>query len=237
MVQNKVLKEDLKEKLMRLIDYFETGGRWGLVAGNFDGQFLSWGPLQWNVGQGTLLNVLRKIPQNLIVKYLGQDFYNNLSSNDALRKFVVSNVLNSDGSVKRDWAKRFYDLAFEKEVIKVFIDSAEFYFSNAIKLVLALGFETERGFALCFDIAVQNGAPRKDHINEYRRREQAQKPQHEWERLKILANVVADLANPRWKNVVLMRKLFIAVGRGRVYGRDLELEKDFGISYNRKWYI
>ena len=53
----------------------------------------------------------------------------------------------------------------------------------------------------------------------------------EWERMRILAHVVADMANPRWRENVRARKITIAVGNGRVHGRDYILERDFGIRY------
>lgn len=239
-LSGKKIKEELKPKLLKLIDYFETSGRWGLVAGDFDGQVLSWGPLQWNIGQGTLIRVLQDIPEQLLVKHLGQDFVQAAKNNQSLRFFVVKNVLNPSNTafVRQEWKERFMNLAHEKEVSEVFVKHASFYFENGRKLAVALDFRTERGLALCVDIAVQNGAPRKDHISEFNRRlNQNKSINEEWEKLKLLANVVADMANPRFKNVVLMRKLFIAVGSGEVYGKKLNLEKDFGISYEREWFV
>ncbi len=53
----------------------------------------------------------------------------------------------------------------------------------------------------------------------------------EWERLKLLAHVVADLANARWRANVLARKLAIALGRGVVHQRAYVMREDFGIRY------
>jgi len=228
------IKEELKEKLLRLVSLFEVGGDWGRVAGNFDGQILSFGPLQWNIGQGTLQKLLKSIKKETLEKHLGKDFVGALY-NGTLKDFVIKNVLVGKG-VKREWSIKFANLAKEKETIEAFKISANNYFRRAQLLCEELGFESERALALCFDIAVQNGAPRRDHINEYNKRIKVVNPKYEWEKLKVLAYVVADLANPRWRNDVLSRKLSIAVGEGVVHGHKFNLKEDFDIDYYRKWY-
>lgn len=228
------IKEELKEKLLRLVSLFEVGGDWGRMAGNFDGQILSFGPLQWNIGQGTLQKLLKSIKKETLEKHLGKDFVEALY-NGTLKDFVIKNVLVGN-DVKREWSIKFANLAKEKETIEAFKIAANNYFRRAQLLCEELGFESERALALCFDVAVQNGAPRRDHINEYNKRIKVVNPKHEWEKLKVLAYVVADLANPRWRNDVLSRKLSIAVGEGVVHGHKFNLKKDFDIDYNRKWY-
>ena len=236
----KIVKKDLKEKVLKLASLFEVSGDWGRVAGNFDGQFISYGPLQWNVGQGTLRTVLLKAGQETIEKYLGKDFWKALvESNNSLKKYVVANILDTSGKVKDEWIKKFRDLANTENMKNAFIVGAEPYFENARKLCVALGFSSERAYALCFDIAVQNGAPRKDHINEFfnRLKKSPNEYKQEWEKLKLLAIVVADKANPRWRQNVFSRKLGIAVGRGFANGHRFDLEKDFDISYTRPWFV
>lgn len=230
----KKIKEDLKEKLLKLVSLFEVSGNWGRVAGNFDGQILSYGPLQWNIGQGTLQKLLMTIKKDTLEKHLGKDFVNALYEGK-IKDFILKNVI--DGvNVKPEWITRFSNLSKEKETIEAFKRAAENYFKRAQLLCEALNFKTERAMALCFDIAVQNGAPRRDHINEYNKRIKNANPREEWERLKVLAYVVADLANPRWRNDVLSRKLSIAVGEGTVHGHTFNLKKDFDIDYNRYWF-
>jgi len=230
------IKQDLKKKLLNLVSQFEVSRNWGRVAGNFDGQILSYGPLQWNIGQGTLFYVLKRIPSDILEKHLGKEFVESLSSNSALRSFVLKNVLDEKGRVRADWVNKFANLAKEPSVISAFIISAEPYFIKAVDCLNTLGFTTERGAALCFDIAVQNGGLRKDHRALYDRWTKIDNPKYEWEKYKILARVVAELANPRWKDDVLSRKMTIALGKGKVHGVNIDLEKDFDISYNRNWY-
>lgn len=228
-------KPSVREAAFRLTATFEGG--WDAVAGDFDGHILSYGPLQWNLGQGTLRPVLLLIPEPTLRAYLGKEFVEALKAgNQALVSFVRQNVLQH-GAVLPEWRVRLRTLANTPEARLAFLKGAEPYFGRAESLLGKTGWETERAYALAFDTAVQNGAPRNDHLREYAKRlGAAGSPPEEWKRLKIWASVVADLANPRWRQDVLARKLTIAVGRGVVHGRRVDLEKDYNISYERKWF-
>ena len=235
MAARRVPKPGMRDKALRLVASYEGG--WDAVAGNFDGQILSWGPLQFNLGQGTLYYVLRNIPTSVLEAHLGREFVEALQGGIyALKNFVLQSVVRGK-DVLPEWRRRFQALARTPEATEAFLSGAEPYFYRAERLLGATEWITERGYVLAFDTAVQNGAPRKDHLNEYERRlRDAGYPSEEWKRLKIWAYVVADLANPRWRNDVLSRKLTIAVGKGVVHGRYYDLEKDFDISYWRRWY-
>jgi len=56
---------DLSTRSLALTGTFETGqlasGCFATVAGNFDGQGISYGALQWNFGQGTLQPLLKEM--------------------------------------------------------------------------------------------------------------------------------------------------------------------------------
>ncbi|BDX35480.1 peptidoglycan-binding-domain containing protein [Thermus phage MN1] len=228
-------KPGMRDKALRLVASYEGG--WDALAGNFDGQVLSWGPLQFNLGQGSLYYVLRNIPSSVLERHLGREFVEALRGGiHALRNFVLQYVVRG-ADVLPDWRRRFRALAQTPEAKEAFLKGAEPYFYRAERLLQATEWETERGYVIAFDTAVQNGAPRRDHLAEYEKRlRDAGNPGEEWKRLKIWAYVVADLANPRWREDVLSRKLTIAVGRGVVHGRYYDLERDFDISYRRRWY-
>lgn len=228
------VKREIREASFRLTASFEGGIT--AVAGNFDGQILSYGPLQWNIGQGTLLPVLRLIPTDLLLFHLGPEWVGAMKDNNTLRTFVLKEVLDPQGRVKPEWAQKLRRLASTPEAFKAFLGGAEPYFRRAEALLTQTGWETERGYALAFDTAVQNGAPRKDHLAEYSRRLSSLKQSYEWARLKVWAQTVADLANPRWRGDVLSRKMTIALGQGVVHGKHYILE-EWGISYFRKWFV
>lgn len=227
-------RPEIRERALQLTSSFEGG--WAAVAGDFDGQILSWGPLQWNLGQGTLYHVLRDIPQEVLQKYLGSGFVNALNSGlDALRAYVRANLL-SGKNLKPEARQDLVALATAEEARRAFLNGAVPYFLRAEKLLSITGWETARAYALAFDTAVQNGAPRRDHLKEYGRRlREAGRDLQEWEKLKVWAKTVADLANPRWREDVLSRKLTIALGKGMVHGRYYNLE-DYGLYYWERWY-
>ncbi|WP_287417662.1 hypothetical protein [Oceanithermus sp.] len=227
----------LQTRVLRMVHAFEGGH----LAGDFDGQVLSWGPLQWNLGQGTLGPVLARIVElepEQAARIMGEEFVEAARrGNAALVGFARARILDRRGRPTWEWRNAFHRLEELPGTQQAFREAAQPYLDRGRRLVEALEFTTERAYALGVDIAVQNGAPRRDHIRRYRRRLGAgTRYPMEWQRLKLLAQVVADSANPRWREDVLSRKLTIAVGRGTVHGRRYELERDFGISYWRKWW-
>jgi hypothetical protein len=230
----------LLSRIARMIEAFE--GNW--LAGDFDGMILSWGPFQWNLGQGTLQPVLARIVALDPLRaqhHLGPDAVNAIKTGHIVQ-FARSHILTTTGAVRPEWALRFARLAPEWSAVRAFAEAMRPYLDRGQALCEALDFETERALALCCDISVQNGAPRADHVREYRKRLSAglympgvpllqPTAPEEWERLKVLALVVADLATPRWRENVLARKSAVALGRGTVHRREYVLSRDFGIRY------
>lgn len=238
----KTLKPDVLAKCMRIVETFEGG--W--LAGNFDGQILSWGPLQWNLGQNTLQPLLRRIyalDPTAMERHLGRAFCATLEDDNALEHFVRREVLRENGHAKLEWQRRFHALGQEPAATQAFGEAAQPYVDRAVRACLELGFRSERAFAVCLDTCVQNGNVRADHKRHYhqhlRRLLRAKgKPAgdpvydlEEWEHLKALAYAVAECANPRWYHDVLARKLSLAVGQGIVHGRQWHFEQDFALRY------
>lgn len=228
----KTPKTELLKKIISLVSYYEGGG----LSDNSDGQIISFGTLQWNLGQGTLLPVLRyaySIDKKMFTNILGQQFVDALLNGD-LKLFAQENILPNFNY----WFGRFEILRNSNCWLQAEVQYTKPYINNGQKLCELLGFETERGLALCIDVAVQNGAPRQDHILEYKRKLGTGRAYpSEWQKLKLFASVVASFARPQYYFVVLSRKQTIALGRGIVYGRNINLEIDYGISYWRKWWI
>lgn len=226
------MRADLATKLLKLTGSFEGGG----LAGDFDGQILSFGPLQWNLGQGTLQPLLRRaleLDPRGFREAMATGFVMALRTDEALESFVRGHVL-SYGRPRLEWRRRFARLAALPACERACAEAAKPYLERAERDATRLGFRTERGLALCFDVAVQNGGVRAEHERRYRARGGHVLPM-EWARLKAMAHAVADSANPQWRDDVLSRKLTCALGRGTVHGRAYDLEQDFGLSYARAW--
>ena len=240
MTQPATVNPTLPPRVSRMIEAFEGG--W--LAGDFDGMILSWGPFQWNLGQGTLQPLLARLvtlAPMLVQQRLGPEIVSAIKAGRIIQ-FARTNILTPAGHARVEWQRKFARLAQEPITQQVFSDAMRPYLDRGQRLASTLGLETERAYALCCDVSVQNGAVRTDHVNAFRRRladgvyapgvpllNPSDPP--EWERLKLLATAVADLANPRWRENVLARKLTIALGRGTVHGRAYVMHEDFGIRY------
>lgn len=237
---SQLVNPTLPPRVARMIEAFEGG--W--LAGDFDGMILSWGPFQWNLGQGTLQPILTRLvtlAPMIVQQHLGPEIVSAIKAGRII-PFARANILTPAGHARVEWQRKFARLAQEPVTQQVFSEAMLPYLERGQRLAGTLSLVTERAYALCCDIAVQNGAVRADHVNTYRRRladgvyapgvpllTPANPP--EWERLKLLGTVVADLATPRWRENVLARKLTIALGRGAVHGRHYVMHEDFGIRY------
>lgn len=90
----------------------------------------------------------------------------------------------------------------------------------AVKSGITLGLRSPQGFGLMLDIQVQNGGWRTDHQRKYLQESQTGT---EGSKLRAIAKVVADSANPRWREDVLKRKMVFATGAGKVHGTFYDL--------------
>jgi hypothetical protein len=57
-----MLREDFF-KALRIVSRYETNGCWAGATGNFDGQLLSVGVMQWNFGRGSLQPILKRFSE------------------------------------------------------------------------------------------------------------------------------------------------------------------------------
>ena len=87
------------------------------------------------------------------------------------------------------------------------------YWTAGAGLAQDFGLASERGLALCFDIAVQNTVT-DSMMAEIRQKSQGLA---ETDKLPIIAHIVAEHANPVFFSDVLKRKMTFAVGQGTVH--------------------
>ena len=230
-----------REKCLSLTAYFETGKKFaeacGIVSGNFDGMGISFGCLQWNLGQGSLQPILQAY-----FDHSGDDWRNDLNLKQ------LHQVLQMPRPSQLDWAKsiqeqkgKTYTLFPEwQETFRYLGEKTRQFQLNAAGKLFDVaegwcqdyGLTSERALALMFDIRVQNGLLYKGRVREKVRQriENAGNPD-EASKLVIIAEERANLSIATWRPVVLARKLTIARGRGKVYGAMVDLD-DFGITMN-----
>jgi hypothetical protein len=210
------------------------------LAGNFDGQGISFGVLQWNLGQGTLQPMLR----DMIAMYHDVAFAIFADALDTLVK-----VLASPRAQQLEWADSIQDpqrhIVFEpwKGLLRALGRTAEFQtiqakYAESIRtkaesMCDSFGVWTERGLALMFDICVQNGSIGRDTASKIRAdfgaiaiRDPASA---EIARLRVIANRRAEAAASAFVEDVRRRKLTIANGEGTVHNIPYNLEQQFGI--------
>jgi hypothetical protein len=246
-----MMNENLKEKslalrCLALTGSFETGQLaplcFAAVAGNFDGQGMSFGALQWNLGKGTLQPLLWQMfddHKESCLRIFGDDF-------EPLKKAmtggkeasiawaVYMQTQRDSGTPWRIWKEKFRLLGLTRELQAIQTRAAADYYAKAVRLCEEYGLWTERGRALMFDIAVQNGgipsSVKAIIFEDFETLDQRPAGESfELARMRIIANRRAEAANPKWIEDVRKRKLCIAEGSGRVHGIEYDLEEQFGI--------
>jgi len=210
------------------------------VAGNFDNQGLSFGVLQWNIGQGTLQPLLSEMIST------HRDVAASIFQDD-LPALVT--VLASTRADQLRWAQSIQDphrfavfepwrgflraLGRTPEFQAIQVEHADQIRRNAESMCRQFGVVTERALALMFDISVQNGSISQATATKIRADFASIGPGDpndvEVARLRSIANRRADAASPAFVEDVRVRKLAIANGQGTVHNIPYNLEQQFGI--------
>jgi len=159
---------------LTITSFFEGGTfkvNYSNITGNFDGQGLSVGTLQWAAGQGSLSKLLKTTLQymseddaNNYFKSYGDHVISNMASMSAqqCKNFCLANFIDVDNKVKtlavatwRDFlndpgcVKAQRDLA-ENDVLKKAYDLVEQYYSQDTSNLRAIAF--------FFDVVTQSGS-------------------------------------------------------------------------------
>jgi len=240
-----IKKKPLIYRCMALTGTFETGKDFpecfAGISGDFDGQGLSFGVLQWNFGQGSLqpllkemLNHHRQIMEDIFNEYLPVlETVLNLDKESQL-EFIRSIQHPVKHFIYEPWRGMFKTLGRTEEFQEIQIKHAQNLFKKALEMVSEFNLWSERAAALMFDIKVQNGSIRE--ITKKQIKVEIQKIPEEIDRkdleirkMVIIANKRAEASNPRWIEDVRSRKLCIALGKGYVHGIEIDLETQYGI--------
>jgi hypothetical protein len=241
-----VAAKPLELRCLALTGTFETGQPapecFAGLSGDFDGQGVSLGVLQWNFGQGSLQPMLAeavdKHPAMMEAVFQSQlgVLRAALAEDPAeLMRFARSIQDPNRHQLYEPWRGMFKSLCRTAEFQDIQAKHAAAIFSAAQRLAREYGLQSPRGIALMFDIKVQNGSigalVKAQIMADY-----AAVPANggdpaaaEVERMVIVANRRAEAANPRWVEDVRARKLCIARGVGVVHGIQYDLEQQFGI--------
>ena len=215
----------LFHRCLQLTAEFEGTG-FGKVVGNFDGAWLTWGIIGFTLSNGELQRLLARVAQEhpqLFTRAFGglepkirsvvgaapslqRDWANSIS--------VGSNKYN----VQPEWVAAFAALGAFPEVQALQLERAEHrYWATARRDAERFGLSSELGYALCFDIAVQNGGIEAHEERHIRQLAAAHPPANEQALRVMIADVVAEDSAPVWVEDVRRRKRTIATGDGAVH--------------------
>jgi hypothetical protein len=244
-----VTTQPLDHQCLALTGGFETNNPppdcFAGLSGDFDGQGMSFGVLQWNIGQGTLQPLLAQMNQNH-ADILGQVFGPNYSGLVAMLGETRDEQLTWARSIQdpmrhvlfEPWQGQFKTLGRTQEFQDIEAQSAAGIFRQALAVCKEYGVGSQRAAALMFDIQVQTGGIKSwvkpQILSDFAQLDPAGSGDVPVEvvRLRIIAMRSAASANPKWVADVQNRKLTIANGEGTVHGNRYDLEAQYGISLN-----
>ena len=231
-------------RCLALTAAFETGAGFpdcfAGLSGDFDGQGLSFGALQWNLGQGSLQPLLHEMADRH--HSLCQSIFHEqlpvllamLGSPPGEQLAWARSIQDRQFRVLEPWRGLLKTLARTPEFQAIQVRQARYFYGRALELCSAYGLHTERGAALMFDILVQNGSISPLVRAQIEKDFSAlpagdDSPQAEVARLRIIANRRAAACRPDYIEDVRQRKLTIAEGKGVVHGIPYDLEQQFGL--------
>jgi len=239
----------LDYRCLALTGSFETGAAFpdcfAGLSGDFDGQGISFGVLQWNFGQGSLQPLLKRmcVDHNELAKSIFHNHYEELTAILTATKseqlaFARSIQDPNRKTILEPWKGMFKSLGRSEEFQRIEADAANALYKAARQLCSDYGLWSERALALMFDIKTQNGSigssVKTQILADFAKLPPALPNEKlETAKLRIIANRRAETAKAKWVEDVRARKLCIANGGGSVHGIKYDLEGQFGIGLRR----
>lgn len=225
----------LFERCLQLTADFESHG-FELVQGNFDGAGLTWGIVGFTLKSGEIKAIVERADQiNLeIVDVAFGPLATTLR--EVLRRPMPKQIQWADAissglsraSLPASWTNAFRRFGADPRVQLIQLGRARSYWDKAIEIARRYSLTSELGFALAFDIAVQNGGVHDSVAEAIAGPLEAAAQTTERDVRIVLANGVADGSNSRWTEDVRDRKLALATGAGSVHKARYMLE-DWGL--------
>ena len=241
-----ISQKPLAQRCLALTGSFETGRMipdcFAGLSGDFDGQGMSFGVLQWNFGQVSLQPLLKEMnaQHSDLLKDIFDDEYETLievleDGYDDQMEWVRSIQHPIRHYLYEPWRGYFKTLGRTEEFQDIQARHSLALYQKALGLCKEYDLRSERAVALMFDIKVQNGSIRKGVRLQIQQDFGNLKPDIggealEVERMRIIANRRAEASNPKWVEDVRSRKLCCANGEGVVHGINYRLGSQFEIT-------
>jgi hypothetical protein len=240
-----LLQQPVAQRCLALTGAFETGASvpdcFGGLSGDFDGQGLSLGVLQWNLGQGSLQPLLQQMVDRH--RQVLEDIFHEqfpiflamiLSPQPEQMAWARSIQDTRRFQVLEPWRGLLKSLCRTPEFQAIQVRHASRIHDHAVELCTQFDLTTERAVALMFDILVQNGSisllVKAQIQKDVAQMGKIDDPlQGEVARMRIIANQRAAACRPEYVEDVRRRKLTIAEGKGTVHDIYYDLEEQFGL--------
>lgn len=230
------LSDNVINTSVKITKQFEVGTA-NQIAGNFDGQGLSLGYLQWCIGLGNLQPLLNRMDRQYnseMKKIFGENYttiHNMLLNTPENQLKWAKSINDSHNKIIALWYSQFVNLTNNKHFISIEKDAEVYMVNQAMLICNRYNLKTTRGFALSFDIATQNGGITTSAAKIINNSLNKNPNISEKELLKVIANAVADTSDTN-KEDIRSRKMAIVNGKGNVHGIMLYLDRNYGLSDN-----
>ena len=220
------------ERCLQLTAAFEGHG-FELAIGNFDGALLTWGIIGFTLISGEVQSIVQAV-NSAHPELVQQTFGDNkdellrlMSAPLAVQKQWANAHTVRKGSLAEPWRSLFASFGSLPEVQAEQLKHVQKdYLNPAINTANKVGFTSELGLALSFDIHVQNGGLKSAVLKSIL---ESKSGMPEPELRKLVANAAADSAKATWREDVRSRKLTLATGEGVAHGHKYTLE-NWGLS-------
>jgi hypothetical protein len=242
-----ISQKPLAQRVLALTGSFETGKMipdcFAGLSGDFDGQGISFGVLQWNFGQGSLQPLLKEMNAKHadIIRDIFDEEYETLI--EVLEEYGYEDQMKWVRSIQHPINHRFYEpwrgffktLGRIEKFQKIQTKYSSDLYQKAIDLCRQYELWSERALALMFDIKVQNGSISRMvrlQIEEDFGNLEANfhRDRLEVEKMRIIANRRAEASRAMWIEDVRSRKLCVVNGEGIVHGINYHIENQFNIA-------
>jgi hypothetical protein len=236
--------QSLAYRCLALTGSIETGAAppecFAGLTGDFDGEGISFGAIQFALGTGSLGDFLLALDARS-PDAIEAVFHDNAPVLRAMLKSSTDDQLAWARSIQHaarhqldePWQGMFKALGRRPECQNLQVEFAQRRFSSARGLCAEYGLWSERAVALMFDVMVQNGSigplVQAQIQQDFAALSGLDREALEVERLRIVARRRAAVCKPQWIADVLARKTAIAEGKGLIHGRMYDLDADYAI--------
>lgn len=240
-------KQTLFDNCLNITKQFE-GADYDTVIGNFDGQGMSFGILQFNLKSETFKNYILAFINHMSYDYFPVSIepLQKMSGVDSVA-WAKDIMIDQYGKVKPEWVKAWKTFLSNPIVINLQKDACSKYFHQAKCLAGKFGFNRENQQAMSFfyDCAVQVWSvdvdfmySGKDHAENILQSYDAENmalwlgftPTEDQRKLIIIAHLRALKCKPEWRQAFFTRKATIAVGYGIVNKKKYDFRELFKVS-------